>query len=115
MRGTSVTVLVHLRLLPEFIELGKRNLIEFAQLVKRREPDCLAIEIVQDLDEPVKITMIEKWKDREAYTGPHQTTPHMKAFVERSGRLFDGPPWIAFCKATAIGDEEPRRRAPYGR
>jgi quinol monooxygenase YgiN len=102
-------------LFPEYTELGKRTLIEFAQLVRRLEPDCLAIEIVQDLDDPKKITMIEKWTDRAAYEGLHQKTPQMKSFVERAGGFFDGPPWISFCDATTIGGAEAPRVAPYGR
>ncbi|MDX1561480.1 MAG: putative quinol monooxygenase [Gammaproteobacteria bacterium] len=111
----DVTVLVHLRLRPDGVVQGKRDLLEFARRVKRLEPDCLAIEIVQDLDEPTKITMIEKWSDREAYEGPHLQTPHMRAFVERSGKYFDGPAQIAFCHATVIGREDQGRGAPYGR
>jgi quinol monooxygenase YgiN len=115
MRRADVTVLVHLRLLPDFIEKGKRDLLDFARLVKRREPECSAIEIAQDLDDPTRITMIEKWSDREAYEGPHLQTEHMQAFVEKSGQYFDGPASISFCESTAIGRPDSKTTPPYGR
>jgi quinol monooxygenase YgiN len=115
MRRTDVTVLVHLRLLPEFVEQGAQDLLDFVRIVKRYEPDCYAIEIAQDLDDPTRISMIEKWSSRGAYEGQHQKTQHMKSFVERSSRYFDGPPVISFCQGTTIGQASVRGAAPYGR
>jgi len=115
MRRTDVTVLVYLRLLPEFIEQGKRDLLEFARNVERYEPDCSAIEIAQDMDDPASITMIEKWSDRKVYEGPHLQTPHMKSLIERSGQYFAGPATITFCTGTVVFQGSFRRTPPYGR
>lgn len=115
MRRTEVTVLAYLRLDPEFIEQGMRDLLKFARTVKRTEKACTAIEIVQDLDEPHKVTMIERWSDRAAYEGPHLQTKHMKAFIEQSSRYFDGPARVAFGQATVIGEDDRLSAAPYGR
>lgn len=115
MRQTAVTVLIELRLLPDFIEQGKRDLMNFARAVRRFEPECSAIEIAQDLDDPTRITMIEKWSDRKTYEGPHLQTRHMKSFIEQSSRYFDGSAQISFCQATVIDGDDLWHTAPYGR
>ena len=102
MRAEVVTVLIRMQLLPESVEQGKRDLLELAREVRKVEPDCLSIELAQDLVDPTKITMIEKWSSREAYEGPHMQSPHMKAFIEKSARFFVGPPEISFCDGTCI-------------
>lgn len=102
MRSDAVTVLVRLQLLPEFIEQGKRDLLDLGREVRKLEPACLAIELAQDLDAPTKITMIEKWSSREAYEGPHMRSPHMQAFIQQSAKYFMGPPDISYCDGTHI-------------
>ncbi|MEE4161414.1 MAG: antibiotic biosynthesis monooxygenase, partial [Woeseiaceae bacterium] len=71
MQTNAVTVLIRTKLLPDSIEQGKQALLDLAREVRNVEPDCLAIELAQDMDEPANITMIEKWSSREAYEGPH--------------------------------------------
>jgi quinol monooxygenase YgiN len=115
MRRIDVTVLVQLRLLPDSIEQGKRDLLNFARIVRRSEPECAAIEIAQDLDDPTRITMIEKWSDRKAYEGPHLQTRHMKSFIEQSARYFDGSAEISFCRGTIIDGDDRWHTPPYGR
>ena len=123
MTQSHVTVLAELRLLPNCIEQGKRDLLKFANTVRRKESDCLAIELLQDLDDPTRVTLKEVWKDRGAYEGPHLKTSHMQAFIEKSSQYFDGAAHVSFCNGTRVGadrsDTEPRagawRRAPYGR
>ena len=115
MRRTEVTVLAQLRLFPEYIEQGTRDLNEFARVVCANESDCLGIEIVQDLDDPTRITMIERWASRAAYEGPHLQTEHMKAFIAESSRYFDGAASISLGHANVIEQDSYRRRAPYGR
>lgn len=104
MQSRDVTVLIRMQLLPEFIQQGKGDLQELAREVRKIEPDCLAIELAQDLDDPTKITMIEKWSSREAYEGPHMQSPHMQAFIENSARYFIGPPDISYCNSTCINE-----------
>jgi quinol monooxygenase YgiN len=115
MRKTEVTVLATLRLLPESIEQGMRDLLAFARSVRKHEPACSAIEIVQDIDDPTQITMIERWSDRDAYEGAHLQTEHMKLFIERSSRFFDGPASISFCQGVVVGRGDDPAKAPYGR
>ena len=104
MQSSIVTVLIRTQLLPDSIEQGKHDLLGLARAVRKVEPDCLAIELAQDVDDPTKITMIEKWSSREAYEGPHMQSSHMKSFMEESSRHFSGPPDISFCNGTQIND-----------
>ena len=115
MAKAEITVLVQLRLLPDYVDQGKRDLLDFARKVRLNEPDCAAIEIAQDMDDPTQITMIEKWSNRTVYETTHLQTEHMKEFIERSSRYFDGSAMISFCQATAIGRAKLRPIAPYGR
>ena len=103
MQAGIVTVLIRTQLLPDSVEQGKQDLLDLATEVRRVEPDCLAIELAQDLDDPTKITMIEKWSSREAYEGPHMQSSHMQAFIEQSSKYFAGPPDISFCDGTEVG------------
>ena len=102
MKADEVTVLIHMQLLPDFVEQGKSDLLDLAQEVRNAEPDCLAIELVQDMDDRTKITMVEKWSSREAYEGPHMRSQHMQAFIENSAKYFIGPPTISFGHGTVI-------------
>ncbi|MDZ7768097.1 MAG: putative quinol monooxygenase [Woeseiaceae bacterium] len=102
MRSEDVTVLIRMQLHTEFIQQGKDDLLALARKVKKVEPDCLAIELAQDLDDLTKITMIEKWSSREAYEGPHMQSSHMQAFIEKSAKFFVGPPDISYCDGTSI-------------
>ena len=102
MRSDEVTVLIRMQLRPESVEQGKSDLLGLARQVISVEPDCLAIELAQDMDDHTRITMIEKWSTREAYEGPHMQSPHMQAFIEQSAGYFVGPPDISFCEGTAI-------------
>mgnify|MGYP000063645385 CR=1 FL=1 len=104
MEANIVTVLIRTKTLPDSIEQGKQALLGLAQMVGTVEPDCLAIELAQDLDDPTNITMIEKWSSREAYEGPHMQSSHMKSFIEQSSKYFAGPPEISFCRGTQIDE-----------
>ena len=104
MQARPVTILIRTQLLPDSIEQGKQDLLDLARETRRVEPDCLAIEMAQDTDDPSRITMIEKWSSREAYEGPHIQSSHMKSFIEKSSRYFAGPPEISFYHGTPIED-----------
>ena len=98
----AITILIRTQLLPDSVEQGKQDLLALAQEVRKVEPDCLAIELAQDVDDPTKITMIEKWTSREAYEGPHMQSAHMQSFIEKSSKYFAGPPDISFYEGVAV-------------
>jgi len=105
MQESIVTVLIRTQLNPDSIEQGIQDLQDLAREVRRTEPDCLAIELAQDIDSPTNVTMIEKWSSREAYEGPHMHSSHMQSFIEQSSKYFAGPPEISFCRGTQIDEE----------
>jgi quinol monooxygenase YgiN len=82
MQSGIITVLIRTQLLPDSVEQGKIDLLDLEQTVRKVESDCLAIERAQDMDDPRKITMIEKWSSRDAYEGPNMQSSHMKSFIE---------------------------------
>jgi quinol monooxygenase YgiN len=104
MQAGIVTILIRMQLLPDSVEQGKQAVLTLARTVRKAEPDCLAIELAHDMDDPTKITMIEKWSGRDAYEGPHMQSPHMRSFVEQSSKYFAGPPDISFNHGTQIDE-----------
>ena len=79
--------------------MGDRALSAIRHLVTAvltREPACVDIEILQDVDRPEAITLIERWPDREAFMGPHMQQPHLQQFIEGAGAFLAGPPDISF-------------------
>lgn len=115
MQKNEVTVLATLRLFPEYVDQGMRDLLAFARSVRKHEPACTDIEIVQDIDDPTQVTMIERWSDRSTYEGAHLETEHMKSFIEQSSRYFDGAASISFCRPIVAGRGADTGKAPYGR
>ena len=104
MTDSVVTVLIRTQILPEHVEKGRDDLLELANQVRRKEADCLAIELAQDLDDPTRVTMIEKWSSRDAYEVGHMQSSHMKSFIDHSSKYFAGPPEISFCTGTQVGE-----------
>ena len=104
MQASIVTVLIRTQLLQDSIEQGRQDLLDLAREVRKVEPNCLAIELAQDVDDPRNITMIEKWSSRDAYEGQHMQSAHMKSFIEQSSKYFAGPPDISFCHGTQIDE-----------
>ena len=64
--------------------------------VLAREPACAGIEILQELDKPGSITLLERWPDQATFLGPHMQQPHIQAFIQSAGALLAGPPDISF-------------------
>jgi len=60
------------------------------------EPACGGIEILQELDAPERITLIERWPSREVFLGPHMQQPHIQDFIRGAGEFLAGPPQISF-------------------
>lgn len=84
------------RLLPDRIDQAKRDIIQLTRTVMAKEPDCLGIEVLQDVDNPTRITLVERWASREAYEGPHMQTEHLQSFIARAKDNLAGPPDISY-------------------
>lgn len=101
MPAETVTVVIRYVALPGAAEPALAALSALVATVVSEEPDCLGIRVYRDLSEPGRILLDEEWTSREAYLGPHLTTPHMRAFIERAPELFAGPPEITFWERRA--------------
>ncbi|MBK8572460.1 MAG: antibiotic biosynthesis monooxygenase [Holophagaceae bacterium] len=64
------------------------------------EMACSGIEILQDLDNPESITLVERWPDKSTFLGPHMQQPHIQAFIQSAGAFLAGPPDISFHSTT---------------
>ena len=69
--------------------------------VLSKESACAGIEILQELDKPESITLIERWPDPATFLGPHMQQPHIQAFIQSAGALLAGPPDISFYSIAA--------------
>jgi quinol monooxygenase YgiN len=52
--------------------------------------------VLRDQNAPERITLIERWPNRDIFLGPHMQQPHIRAFIESAGTLLAGPPDISF-------------------
>jgi len=78
-------------------EAAARAALEnIAAQVLAGEPDCLGIEILEEVGAPGCFLLHERWTSQDAYTGPHFQTPHLKAFIAQAPAAFAGPPDITF-------------------
>jgi len=64
--------------------------------VLAKEPACAGIEMLQDIDHPESITLVERWPDRATFLGPHMQQPHIQEFIQSAGSFLAGPPDISF-------------------
>lgn len=95
-KSTAVTVLVRYRLLPDRIDQAMQDIMQLTSTVVAEESDCLGIEVLQDVDDPTLVTLVERWTSREIYEGPHMQTEHLQSFIARARDNFAGPPEISF-------------------
>lgn len=55
----------------------------------RREPGCLRYELVEDPDDPHRLTFIETWQSA-AHLDAHLRTPHLEHARARYAELLEG-------------------------
>ena len=96
MTSNDTTVLVSYNLQPDRIDQAIHEIAELVATVTREEADCLGIEMIHNLDDPTKLTLIERWTSRQAYEGPHMQTEHIQSFIGRANGFMAGPPDISF-------------------
>ncbi len=96
MSATDVTVIIRYRSQDGLADTALAELSALVAIVRREEPDCHGIVIVQNQDDPCDFTLIEGWSSREAYAGPHLRTPHLLAFKERAPSFMAGAPEITY-------------------
>lgn len=100
----EVVVLVEYRARPGQEAAAMQRIAAVVAEVRAREAQCGGIRILQDLDDPARITLVEAWPDREHYLGVHLQQPHLRAFIAEAAALFEGPPAISFCSTSPAWD-----------
>lgn len=91
-----IVVMVGYRAQPGCAETALRAIRALVDAVLRNEPACGGIRVLQDLDEPERITLLEQWPSREAFLGPHMQQPHIQTFIAGASGFLAGPPEITF-------------------
>lgn len=99
MSTPPVTVVIVYRARPGNAEVARAELAALISTVVATEPACLGIVLHQDVDDPTRFLLYERWVDKESYVGDHMQTPHIRAFIGRAGAFLAGPPEIAFWRS----------------
>jgi len=99
MAPAFVTVLISYQSQPGRETAARAALSDIVAKVLASEPDCLGIEILEQVDVPGRFLLHERWTSQEAYTGPHLQTPHLRAFIAAAPATFAGPPDITYWQA----------------
>lgn len=98
-----VTVVILYRSQPGKADVALTELAALISTVVATEPACLGIVLHQDVDDPTRFLLYERWADKESYVGDHMQTPHIRAFIGRAGAYLAGPPEITFWRSVAEG------------
>jgi quinol monooxygenase YgiN len=101
MSAEPIVVLIGFKIQPGRESLATQVVTSLIATVRKEEPACSGITMIQDAADPTRILLYELWPDPDSYMGPHMETPHIKAFKARAGELFSGPPDITFWNTVA--------------
>ena len=101
MGADPIVVLIAFKLQTGKESLALQVMTSLIATVRKEEPACSGITMIQDAADPSRILLYELWPDRDSYLGPHMQTPHIKAFQAQGGDLFAGPPDITFWNTVA--------------
>ena len=97
----EIVVLVDYRVRPGQEAAARERIARLVAEVRAREAQCSGIRILQQLDDPTRITLVEAWPDREHFLGPHMQQPHIQAFIAAAGAFLAGPPDLSFWHSAA--------------
>jgi quinol monooxygenase YgiN len=101
--GADITVLIEYQAQPGQGETAGRELAALTATVVSTEPDCRGIRLLRDAADADRLLLIEQWTSEAAFTGPHMTTPHLQAFMQRAPGFLAGPPQIRIWREVAAG------------
>src|SRR4029450_14073454 len=69
----------------------------------RQEPDCLEFSVYQDVDDPRRSLLYERYTDEEAFEA-HRRTPHFRDLVEAQvAPLLEERVWTRLAEVPAPG------------
>src|SRR5690606_40169007 len=90
----EVTVAITNQAPPTRAATAHGELAALMATVVAKEPDCRGIRLLQDSADADRLLLVETWSSEAAFTGPHMTTPHLQAFMQRAREFLAGPPEI---------------------
>lgn len=96
MSEESTIVTIHYHIQPGMGEAVRQALQQLIATVVATEPDCLGIQLLHDPADETRVLLVERWRSRAAYEGPHMQTPHLLAFMGDARAWLSGPPTIEF-------------------
>ena len=69
----------------------------------RHEPDCLEFSVYQDVDDPRRILLYERYTDEDGFQA-HRRTPHFRDLVEAQvAPMLEERAWTRLVEAPAPG------------
>ncbi len=92
----KTVVFVSYRTLPDRIDEALAAIDSLVATVQALEPDCGGITLLQDTNDPTRITLVEHWPGQDIFLGPHTQQPHIQAFIRSAAAFLAGPPEITF-------------------
>ena len=104
--GAEVSVVIAYQAQPGQGETAGRELAALIATVVSTEPDCRGIRLLQDAADADRLVLIERWTSEAAFTGPHMTTPHLQAFMQRAPGFLAGPPQIRVLRELAAAQPD---------
>lgn len=99
---SEAIVLVSYRSRPGEAETARREILALVETVLEREPECDGITMLQEGDDPSRITLVERWPSRDFFLEPHMQQPHIQEFVRNAAAFLSGPPEITFWSEVRI-------------
>lgn len=96
MSHDSTLVTIRYQVQPGMAEPMRQALRALIETVVATEPDCFGIQLLHDPEDEARVLLLERWRTRAAYEGPHMRTPHLVAFMGNARALLAGPPTIEF-------------------
>lgn len=91
-----VTVVITSTIKPGMMESAKRELYKVIKIVIEQESDCKGIQVYDDLKNPQRLLIIEKWSSKEIFLGAHMQTSHQIAFMKKAESFLDGEANFSF-------------------
>lgn len=79
--GKQLYVVTYIDVFPNFAAETAKQLQQFAD-DSRKDPGCVRIEVMRDVERTNHFSMVEVWQDRKAYEA-HLGLAHTKTFREK--------------------------------
>jgi quinol monooxygenase YgiN len=79
--GKQLYVVTYIDVFPNFAAETAKQLQQFAD-DSRKDPGCVRIEVMRDVERTNHFSMVEVWQDRKAYES-HLGLAHTKTFREK--------------------------------